>query len=63
MTETFVAIIAMMVVLLVVLAAAVGIVGVFVAWRDWQRERASWNCEAGRLHRLESVGSHPKAPL
>ena len=25
-----------------------------------ERERASWNCEAGRSHRLEGVGQHPK---
>ena len=63
MTETFVAIIAMMVALLVALAAAVGIVAAVTAWRDWQRERASWNCEAGRGHRLESVDPRPNAPL
>jgi uncharacterized membrane protein YccC len=62
MTETFVAIIVMMVVLLVALGAAVGIVAAVAAWRDWQRERASWNCE-DRSHRLESVDPNPKAPL
>jgi|HubBroStandDraft_1064217.scaffolds.fasta_scaffold702973_1 hypothetical protein len=62
MTETFVAIIAMMVVLLVALGAAVGIVAAFAAWRDWQRERASWNCEPGKSGRLEGVDPHPKAP-
>jgi uncharacterized membrane protein YccC len=63
MTETFVAIIVMMVVLLVALGAAVGIVAAFAAWRDWQRERASWNCEPGEGARLEGVDPHPKAPV
>ena len=59
MTETaFVAIIAMMVALLVAVGAAVGITAVFTAWRDWQRERASWNCEPGREHRSEGVAAH-----
>jgi hypothetical protein len=63
MTETFVAIIVMMVVLLVALGAAVGIVAAFAAWRDWQRERASWNCEPGKSGRLEGLDPHPKAPV
>jgi hypothetical protein len=63
MTETFVAIIVMMVVLLVAFGAAVGIVAAFAAWRDWQRERASWNCEPGEGGRLEGVDPHPKAPV
>jgi uncharacterized membrane protein YccC len=63
MIETFVAIIVMMVVLLVALGAAVGIVAAFAAWRDWQRERASWNCEPGEGARLEGVDPHPKAPV
>src|SRR5271169_1276647 len=63
MTETFVAIIVIMVALLVALGAAVGIVAAFTAWRDWQRERASWNCEAGRGHRLEGASQHPKTAL
>ena len=61
MTETFLAIIAMMVALLAVMAIAVGVEAALIAWRDWQRERASWNCKAGRSHRLEGVGQHPKA--
>ena len=60
MIETLIAIIAMMVALLVAFGAAVGIVAAFAAWRDWQRERASWNCEPGRSHRVEGVGQHPK---
>jgi hypothetical protein len=60
MTESFVAIFAMMVALLVAVGAAIGIVAVFAAWRDWQRERASWNCEPGQSHRLEGVDQHPK---
>ena len=63
MTETYVALIVMMVVLLVALGAAVGIVAAFAAWRDWQRERASWNCEPGEGARLEGVDPHPKAPV
>jgi hypothetical protein len=60
MTEAFVAMIAMLAAILVSMGAAVALVGVCAAWRDWQRERASWNCEAGRSHRLEGVGQHPK---
>jgi hypothetical protein len=59
MIETFVAII----VLLVALGAAVGIVAAFAAWRDWQRERASWNCEPGKSGQLEGLDPHPKAPV
>jgi len=55
MIETFVAIIVMRVVLLVALGAAVGIVAAFAAWRDWQRERASWNCEPGKSGQLEGL--------
>ena len=63
MTETFVLIIAMMVAFSVALRAAVGIMAAFTAWRDWQREKASWNswnCEPGRSHRLEGVDQHPE---
>jgi uncharacterized membrane protein YccC len=60
MTETFVAIIAMMVALLVAVGAAVGITAAFTAWRDWQREKASWNCEPGQSHRSEGVGQPPE---
>jgi hypothetical protein len=63
MIETFVAIIVMMVVLLVALGAAVGIVAAYAAWRDWQRERASWNCEPGKSGQLEGLDPHPKAPV
>ena len=59
MIETLVAIIAMMVALLVAFRQR-SAVAAFAAWRDWQRERASWNCEPGRSHRLEGVGQHPK---
>ena len=59
MTETsFVAIIAMMAALLVAMGAAVGVMAAFAAWRDWQRERASWNCEPGKGDRLDGVGPH-----
>jgi hypothetical protein len=60
MTETFVAIIAMMVALLGAFGTAVVMSAAFTAWRDWQRERASLNCEAGRNHRLDGLGQHPK---
>jgi hypothetical protein len=61
MTETFVAIIAMLVALLGAFATAIVIEAALVAWRDWQRERTSQNCKAGRSHRLEGVSQqHPK---
>ena len=50
------AIIATMVALLATMAIAVGVEAAQIAWRDWQRERASWNCEPGKSHRLEDVG-------
>jgi hypothetical protein len=58
MTESFVAIAAIMIALLVAFGTVVVMMAVSVAWRDWQRERASLNCEAGRSHRLDGV--HPK---
>jgi hypothetical protein len=58
MTETVLAIIAMMVALLAAMAIAVGVEAALIAWRDWQRERASWNCEPGPEHRSEGVGTH-----
>jgi len=60
MTEAFVAVIALMVALLAAFGTAVVMSAAFTAWRDWQRERASWNCEADRSHRLEGVSQHPK---
>jgi hypothetical protein len=60
MTETFVTIIAMMVALFAAFGTAIVMSAAFTAWRDWKRERASWNCEAGRGHRLDGVGQHPK---
>jgi hypothetical protein len=63
MTETIVAIGAIIVTLLVVMGAAVGIVAAFAAWRDWERERASWNCEPGKSDRLDGVGPDPKLRL
>jgi hypothetical protein len=58
--KNFVAIIAMMAALLVAFAAAIGLSAAFTAWRDWQKERASWSCKGGRSHRLEGVSQHPK---
>ena len=63
MTEAFVAIVAMMIASLVAPGAAVVIVAAFAGWRDWQRERASSNCESGRSHRLDGVGRPSNAPL
>jgi uncharacterized membrane protein YccC len=60
MTETFVAIVAMMVALLAALGTAIGLSAAFAACRDWQRERASRNCEPGRSHRFEGVGERRK---
>jgi hypothetical protein len=59
MAEAFVAMVALSVAILVSMGVAIGIVAVQAAWRDWQRERASWNCE-GRSHRLEGVGQRPR---
>jgi hypothetical protein len=53
MTEAFVAIIASMIAILGVLGTAVGVAAAFTAMRDWQREKASLNCEPGRDHRWE----------
>jgi hypothetical protein len=60
MTETFVAIIAMMIALLGAFATAIVITAGSVAWRDWQRERASLNCESGKIARSKGTGLHPK---
>ena len=60
LTETFVAITAIMIALLVAFGTAVVMTAVSVAWRDWQRERASLNCEAGGSHRLDGIDQHPK---
>jgi hypothetical protein len=46
--------------MLTALGAAIGLSAAFAAWRDWQRERALWNCEPGRNHRLDGLGDHPK---
>jgi hypothetical protein len=60
MTETFVAMIAMMVASFVAFGTAVVVTAAFVAWRDWQRARALWNCHSGQGHRLDGVGQHLK---
>jgi hypothetical protein len=60
MTETFVAIVAVMIALLGAFGTAVLMSAAFTAWRDWQRERASLNCEAGRSHRSDGVGPRLK---
>jgi hypothetical protein len=58
MTETFAAIIAMVVSLFAAFGTGIVMMAAFIAWRDWQRERASMNREADRSHRLDRV--HPK---
>lgn len=60
LTETVVAITAMMIALLVAFGTAVVITAVSIARRDWQRERASLNCEAGRSHRLDRIHQKPR---
>jgi hypothetical protein len=55
MTEAFVAIVAMMIAVLGSFATAVVMSAAFTAWRDWQRERASLNCEVDRSHRLDGI--------
>jgi hypothetical protein len=49
MTETFLSMIALIVALFVAFGTAIVITGALIAWQDWQRQRSSSNCEAGRL--------------
>jgi hypothetical protein len=63
MTETFVAIVAVMIALLGAFGTAVLMSAAFTAWRDWQRQRTSLNCEAGRSHRSDGVGPRLKPPF
>ena len=58
MTEAFFAVGAMLVALSAAMVVAVAITAAFIAWRDWQRERGSSNCDAGPGHRLDGVGQH-----
>jgi predicted negative regulator of RcsB-dependent stress response len=60
MTETFVSMVAMMVALLAAFGTAIIITAALIAWQDWQRQRASSNCEAGRSHRMEGIRQHLK---
>jgi hypothetical protein len=60
MTETFVSMIAMIVALFAAFGTAIIITAALIAWQDWQRQRASSNCEAGRSHRMEGVGQRLK---
>ena len=63
MTETFVSMIAMIVALSAAFGSAILITAALIAWQDWQREKASLNCEAGRSHRLDGLGHRLKPPL
>jgi NADH:ubiquinone oxidoreductase subunit 5 (subunit L)/multisubunit Na+/H+ antiporter MnhA subunit len=60
MTETFVSTIAMIVALLAAFGSAIFITAAFIAWQDWQREKASLNCEADRSHRFDGLGRRLK---
>jgi hypothetical protein len=60
MTETFVSMIALIVALLVAFGTAILIMAALIAWQDWQRQKASLNCEADRSHRLDGVGQRLK---
>jgi hypothetical protein len=60
MTETFVSKIALFVALLGAFATAIVLTAVLMAWQDWQRQRSSSNCEAGKSHRLDGVGQRLK---
>ena len=53
MTETFFAIGAMMIALSAVMMTAAVLTGAVAGWRDWQRERASWNGKGGYLVTLD----------
>ena len=48
MTETFLSMIAMIVALSAAFGSAILITAAWIAWQDWQREKASLNCEADR---------------
>jgi Flp pilus assembly protein TadB len=63
MTETFVSMIAMIVALSAAFGSAILITAALIAWQDWQREKASLNCEADRSHRLDGQGHRLKPPL
>jgi hypothetical protein len=60
MTETFTSMIAMIVALFAAFGSAIVIAGALIAWQDWQRQKASLNCEADRGHRLDGIRQHPK---
>ena len=60
MTETFVPMIALIVALLAAFGTAIVLTAALIAWQDWQRQRSSSNCEAGKSHRLDGVGQHLK---
>jgi hypothetical protein len=59
MTETFFSMIALIVALFAAFATAIVVTGALIAWQDWQRQRASSNCE-GKSHRLDGVGQRLK---
>jgi hypothetical protein len=49
MTETFTSMIAMIVALFAAFGTAIAITGTMIAWQDWQRQKASTDCD-GRSH-------------
>jgi hypothetical protein len=60
MSGAFVSMIAMIVALLAAFGTAIVITAALIAWQDWQRQKASANCEAGRGHRSDSIGPRLK---
>jgi hypothetical protein len=60
MTEAFTSMIAMIAALFAAFGAAIVITGALIAWQDWQRQKTSTNCEAGRSHRLDGLGHRLK---
>jgi hypothetical protein len=60
MTEIFFSMVALIVALFAAFGTAIMITAALIAWQDWQRRKASSNCEAGRGHRLDGVGQRLK---
>ena len=63
MTETFFSMIALIVALFAAFGTAILVTAALIAWQDWQREKASLNCETGRSHRLDGLGHRLKPRL
>jgi len=60
MTEIFFSMVAFIVALLAAFGTAIVITAALIAWQDWQRRKASLNCDAGPGHRLDGVGQRLK---